>query len=182
MAAKSSATFPKINFVALLAGALSLVSIFLSWWGLTFTLTAFGGFTQPYSWNLWGGPSSTVSISPAASAQTITTYSPIVGVLVIGAAVFAFLGTIPRASRLLIPSALLSIAAPIIYVVIINQAITTACNGMQNCINGTFGSMTGPGYSLTWGFQIGFYLAIVTAIIGFIAVAFHRTFLTTKSP
>lgn len=182
MAAKSSAGFPKINFVALLAGALSLVSIFLSWWGLDFTITAFGGGV-PYSfqWSLWSGPSS-ISINQATSAQTITTYSPIVGVLVIGAAVLAFLGTIPKASRLLIPSAILSIAAPIIYVVIINQAVTTACSGMRTCISGTFGSMTGPGYSLTWGYQIGFYLSIVTALIGFVAVAFHRTFLTNKSP
>jgi hypothetical protein len=181
MAAKPSATFPKINFVALLAGALSLVSIFLSWWGLDFTLTAFGGFTQSFRWTLWSGPS-TISINQATSAQTITTYSPIVGVLVIGSAVLAFLGTIPKASRLLIPSALLSIVAPIIYAVIISQAVSNACNGMGNCINGTFGTMTGTGYSLTWGYQIGFYLAIVTALIGFVAVAFHRTFLTTKSP
>ena len=181
MSAKSSAAFPKINFVALLAGALSLVSIFLSWWGLDFNITVFGGLSESFRWSLWSGPSST-SIAQATSTQTITTYSPIVGVLVIGAAVFAFLGTIPKASRLLIPSAILSIAAPIVYVVIINQAVTSACSGMGNCISGTFGSMTGTGYSLTWGFQIGFYLAIVTAIMGFIAVAFHRTFLTTKSP
>jgi len=180
MASKSSAAFPKVNFVALLAGALSLVSIFLTWWAVNFTVTAFGGFTDSFSWTLWSGPSASM-IDQATLAQTITTYSPIVGILLIGAAVFAFLGTIPKASVLLIPSALLSIAAPIVYVVIINQAVTNACNGMRNCINGTFGSMTGPGYSLTWGYQIGFYLAIGTAIIGFIAVAFHRIFLVTKS-
>ena len=180
MAARSSAAFPKVNFVALLAGVLSLVTVFLAWWEVNFTVTPFGGFTESFSWSLWSGPSAS-SINQATLAQTINTYSPIVGVLVIGSAVFAFLGTIPKASRLLIPSALLSIAAPIVYVVIINQAVTNACKGTSNCISGTFGSMTGPGFSLTWGFQIGFYLSIATAIIGFIAVAFHRAFLTNKS-
>lgn len=180
MTARSSAAFPKINFVALLAGVLSIITVFLTWWEVNLTVTAFGGLTESYSWSLWSGPSAS-SINEATLGQTINTYSPIVGILVIGSAVFAFLGTIPKASRLLVPSALLSIAAPIVYVVIINQAVTNACKGMSNCINGTFGSMTGPGYTLTWGYQIGFYLAIATAIIGFIAVAFHRVFLTNKT-
>lgn len=181
MTATTSTAFPRINFVALLAGVLALVSIFLYWWGLDFTISAFGGATESFRWSLWSGPS-TVSVNQATSAQTITTYSPIIGVLVIGSAVLAFLGTIPRASRLLVASAILSVLAPILYVVVINQAVTNACNGMQNCISGTFGTMTGPGFSLTWGFQVGFYLSIATALMGLLSVAFHRTFLHAKTP
>jgi len=33
----------------------------------------------------------------------------------------------------------------------------------------------------TWGFQLGFYLEIVGAVLAIIAIAFHQTFLKVKA-
>ena len=168
--------FPKINYVALLAGTLFTVSVCLYWWGIDFSLSGatFGVFL--FRWYLWSGPS-TISIGSAEPAQPLTTYSPVIGALMVGSAALAFLGILPRANRLLIGSSIISIAAIISYVALVSYAISSACNGMANCINGTFGSETVGGSTLTWGYQQGFYVAIAGAVLSVVAIAFHRSFL-----
>lgn len=86
----------------------------------------------------------------------------------------------------MIGSIVLSIVAPILYAIIVSEAVSNACGGMPNCISGPFGTQTvaeGP-FTLTvsWGFQPGFYVEIVAAVLSIIAVAFQRTFLSTKAP
>ena|SRR5579864_3043129 len=180
MATKETIKFPRINFVALLAAALSFVSVFLYWWGLNTT----GFISDSFQWSLWSGPSR-LYVSSANSAQTLTTYSPLIGVLVIGSAVLLLIGTIPRASRILIVSSVPAILAPIAYAFLVNYAVSSACSGISNCISGPFGTQTftaGPfTTTVTWGFQPGFYLEIVAAVLSIVAIAFQRTFLPTKT-
>jgi hypothetical protein len=180
MATKETMKFPRINFVALLAAALSFVSVFLYWWGLNTT----GFISDSFQWSLWSGPSR-LYVNSANSAQTLTNYSPLIGALVVGSAVLLLIGTIPRASRLLIVSSILSVLAPIVYAFLINYAVSSACSGMSNCISGPFGTETvtaGPfTTTVTWGFQAGFYLEIVGAVLSIVAIAFQRTFLPTKT-
>jgi apolipoprotein N-acyltransferase len=182
MTEKKVAEFPKVNFVALLSGAIFLVSIFLYWWGLD--ATGSFGIADSLRWTLWAGPPANSIASSAQPSQTLATYSPIVGVLVITAAVLVLVGMIPKASRLLIGSVILSIIAPVLYAVLVNYSISNACNGASFCISGPFGTETrtvGPlSLTLTWGFQPGFYLSIVGAVLSFISVAFHRTYLRRK--
>ena len=167
--------FPRVNFVALLVAGLFLISGFLDWWGISVS------GSPPFHWNLWNGPN-TISLGSAQSAGPLVTYSPIIGAMVIAAAVLALLGTIPRISPLLIGSTVLSVAAPIAYILIVNDAISSACNGVQTCISGPAGSQNfGFGVTLTWGFQQGFYLEIIGAVLSFIAIAFQRTFVAKKS-
>jgi hypothetical protein len=181
MSAKQQRDFPRINFVALLAAALFLVSVFLYWWGTDISGSLGSGSSR---WSLWSGPS-TIYLGPENSAQILTTYSTIVGILVIASTVLLLLGIIPKASRLLIGSAILSIIALILYPIIVNAAVSSACSGISNCISGPFGTQTftvGPfTRTVTWGFQPGFYLEIVGTVLSIIAIAFQRTFLTTKT-
>ena len=103
----------------------------------------------------------------------------------IASIVLILLGILPRASKLMIGSVVLSIVAPIVYAIIVNEAVSNACSGMPNCISGPFGTQTVSGgpFTLTvsWGFQPGFYLEVVAAVLSIIAIAFQRTFLSTKA-
>jgi hypothetical protein len=180
MATKKEMEFPRINFVAIIAGAFFLASLFLPWWGLDVT----GVVGQTSSWSLWSGPSR-IYPGSADSAQTLTTYSPYIGALVIAAAVLLLVGIVPKGSRLIIGGSILAVVAPIAYALIVNNAVSTACSGMSDCISGPFGAQTntaGP-FTITvnWGFQPGFYLEVVGAVLSIIAIAFHRTYLTRKN-
>jgi len=181
MATKKEMEFPRVNFVALLAGAFFLVSIFLYWWGVDTTGPL--GLSQSPRWSLWSGPS-TLLAGSGQSAQTLNAYSPYIGAVVIASTVLVLLGTIPKASRLLIGSGILAILAPILYAVLVNYTVSNSCGNMSNCITGPFGTQTfgGPlGFTENWGFQPGFYIEIVGAILSIIAIGFHRTYLKTKA-
>lgn len=124
MTTKKEIAFPRVNFVALLGAALFMISLFLYWWGLDTT----GALTESFRWSLWSGPSR-VYIGSGQSAQALTTYSPVIGVLVIASAGLVLLGMIPKLSRLLIGSSVLAIIAPIVYAIVVNQAVATDCGG-----------------------------------------------------
>ncbi len=180
MATKKEMEFPRVNFVALIAGALFVVSIFLYWWGVDASF-----LSQSSRWSLWSGPSPLFTGS-GQSTDTLTTYSPYIGAAVVVSTILVLLGTIPKASRLLAVGSVLAILAPILYAVLVNYSLSNSCGSMSNCITGPFGTQTtiiGPlNFTVTWGFQPGFYLEIVGAILSIIAIAFHRTYLTAKTP
>lgn len=177
MSSTKGLEFPRINFVAPIAAALFLTSVFLEWWGISTS----GLITEAFSWSLWGGPSR-VYINSGSQVQPLVSYSPIVGALVTISAILILLGILPRLSKLMIGSAILAIAAPVLYVILVNETVSNACQGATSCISGSFGTQTfGAGtFSLTvnWGFQIGFYVEIVGAVISILAIAFQRTYLT----
>ena len=181
MTAYPSREFPRVNFVAFLAAALFLVSLFLEWWGIDVS----GTFAESFRWSLWSGPN-TITINGDVSAQTLTTYGPVVGAVVIIAAILVLVGTVPSLSRLLIGSTVLAIVAPIVYVIVVNAAVSNACSGTANCISGPFGTETFRvgifNLTVNWGFQPGFYFEIVGAILSVIAIAFQRRFITPKGP
>jgi len=179
MTTEKSMEFPRINFVALLAAALFLISLFLYWWGLDAT----GSFTSSDRWSLWSGPVNP-TITPGQSFQTLVTYSPIIGALTLASTILALVGTIPKAHRLLSLGVVVSILTPIIYAVLVNFAVSNGCGSSSNCITGPFGTETTNvgffSFTRTWGFQPGFYIEIGGAILALIAIGFHRTFLVAK--
>ena len=180
MTANQSREFPRVNFVAFLAAALLLISLFLEWWGIDTS----GTLTESFRWSLWSGPN-TITINGDVSAQTLTTYGSVVGAIVIISAILVLVGTVPNLSRLLIGGAVLAIIAPIVYVIVVNNAVSSACNGAANCFRGPFGTQTFSvgifSFTVNWGFQPGFYIEIVGAILAIIAIAFQRTFIQLKS-
>jgi hypothetical protein len=181
MTAEKPRAFPRVNFVAIISAALFLISIFLYWWGFNTS----GFLTESFSWSLWSGPSGIYNGS-SNSASTLTTYSPLIGSLVIAAVVLLILGMLPRASLLMIGSSAVAIVAPILYAIIVTETLSNGCSGMSNCLSGPFGTRTvgTGGFSLTvnWGFQVGFYVEIVGAVLSILGLAFQRTYLSTKAP
>jgi hypothetical protein len=173
--------FPRINFVALLAGAMFLVSLFLYWWGLDATT---GSFTSSDRWSLWSGPTNP-TITPGQSFQTLVTYGPVIGALTLASTILVLLGTIPKAQKLLNLGVAVSIITPIIYAVLVNYTVSNGCGSSSNCITGPFGTETTNvgilSFTRTWGFQPGFYIEIGGAILSIIAIAFNRTYMTTKN-
>ena len=137
MPTESPRPFPRVNFVALVSAVLFLVSLFLGWWGFNTS----GILTETESWSLWSGPSGIYNGS-SSSASTLTTYSPLIGGLVIASIVLLILGMLPRASLLMIGSSAVAILAPILYAIIVNETVSNGCSGASNCLSGPFGSRT----------------------------------------
>jgi hypothetical protein len=177
---KDQAKLPKINLISLLGGALALASVFLPWWGMD----ASGlGSTVSARWTLWNAPTSdTIVRGTSQQYSTLATYGPVIGAIVVISALLAFAGSFVRNARPLLASFILNVLTPIAYLGIVSYAVTNACSSQGNCLSGPFGSQTFPfGITLSWGFQIGFYLYIVAGAVTLIGVGFHRIFhRTTK--
>jgi hypothetical protein len=180
MSTEKPRAFPRVNFVALISVALFLVSIFLYWWGINTS----DFLTESFSWSLWSGPSGIYSGS-SSSASILTTYSPLIGAFVIAAVVLLILGMLPRASLLMIGGSAAAIVAPILYAIIVIKTVSNGCIYVSNCLSGPFGTLTTDGgfpSTVNWGFQAGFYVEIVGAVLSILALAFQRTYLSTKTP
>ena len=178
MSKDNQARFPKINLISLLAGALALASVFLPWWGMD--ASGFGTTVSP-RWTLWNAPSTdTIFRGSSQQYSAIATYGPVIGAIVIISALLAFAGSFAKNARPLVASFVLSILTPIAYLGIVSYAVSNACNGQSTCLSGPFGSQTYPfGITLSWGFQLGFYLYIVAGTLTLIGIGFHRVFHTT---
>ena len=149
-------SFPRINLISLLAGALALASVFLPWWGID--ASGFGSIVSP-RWTLWNGPSiDSIFRGSTQPYSTLTSASPIIGALVVISALLALAGSFTWNIRPLIGSFILGVLTSIAYLGVVSYAVTNSCNGQSNCLNGAFGTETIFGITLNWGFQIGFYL------------------------
>ena len=175
MSKDSQAKFPKINLITLLSGALALASIFLPWWGID--ASGFGTTVSP-RWTLWNAPSSdTMFRGSSQQYSPLATYGPVIGAIVIISALLGLAGSLVRNPRPLLASFILNILTPIAYLGVVDYAVSNACNGQGTCLNGPFGSQTFPfGITLSWGFQLGFYLYIVAGTLTLIGIGFHRVF------
>lgn len=174
MSKNEIAKFPKINLISLLGGALGLASGFLPWWGMD--ASGFGSTFSP-RWTLWNAPTmDNVFRGSSQQYSTLAAYSPVIGAVVIVSALLAFIGSFVRNVRPLIASFILSVLTPIAYLGIVSYSVTNACNGQANCLSGPFGTETFFGITLTWGFQLGFYLYLVAGTLTLIGLGFHRIF------
>ena len=167
-----AATLPRVNFLAVIAGILALVSILFPWWGIT--ATGFGSSTSSM-WGLFGSPSHNPDINNASSfSNTITTYTPIVLVLVLLSTALAIAGSFTPRLRVLVGGLVTSIAALVGYAELIGYTASNNCQG-NGCISSSTGSESIFGVTLTWGFQLGFYLFTAATILILIGLVFHTT-------
>lgn len=165
-------TLPRANFLGVIAGILALVSILFPWWGIT--ATGFGSSTSSM-WGLFGGPSHNPDINNASSfSNTITTYTPIFLVLVLLSTALAIAGSFVPRLRVLVGGLVTSIAALVGYAELIGYTASNNCQG-TGCIGSSTGSESIFGVTLTWGFQLGFYLFTAATILTLIALVFHTT-------
>ncbi len=154
---------PRVNFLGVIAGVLALVSILLPWWGIT--ASGFGSTTSSM-WGFFGGPSRNPEINNASGfSSTIITYSPIILALVLLTTALAIAGSFTTGFRVLASSLVTSV---------IGYTVSNNCQGAA-CITSPTGSESIVGVTLTWGFQLGFYLFITATILLVIGLVFHQT-------
>ena len=163
---------PRVNFFGVIAGTLALVSILLPWWGIT--ATGFGSTTSSM-WGFFGGPSRNPQINNSSNfSDTITTYSPIILALVLLTTGLAIAGSFTTRFRFLIGGLVSSFAAVVGYAELISYTVSNNCQGAA-CITSPTGSESAFGFTLTWGFQLGFYLFVAATITVVVGLVFHQT-------
>jgi hypothetical protein len=163
---------PRVNFFGVIAGTLALVSILLPWWGIT--ATGFGSTTSSM-WGFFGGPSRNPQINNSANfSDTITTYSPIILTLVLLTTTLAIAWSFTTRFRFLAGGLVTSVAAVVGYVELISYTVSNNCQG-NACITSPTGSESIFGLTLTWGFQLGFYLFVAATITVVVGLVFHQT-------
>jgi hypothetical protein len=179
MSKQGSPSFPRINLISLLAGALAVASIFLPWWGMD--ASGFGA-SGSLRWTLWNGPSTGGVFRGSSQAYpALNSASPIIGAIAIVSALLALAGSFTRNVRPLVGSFTLGVATAIAYLGVVSYAVTNTCSGQPYCLSGPFGTETAFGFTLNWGFQLGFYLYLVAVTLTLVAVGFHRIFHKTTS-
>ncbi len=163
----------RLNFLSIASSIISLVSIFEPWWGIAISSPI---VSTSYLWGLTVQPSSTPGAGVnAAFSQALSTYSPIILILVLFSVVMGLLGSF-SAHRLLLATSLIgSIGALIGYVGLLSYAFTLNCQS-NGCIRQLTGSQTVFSFTTSWGFQAGFYIFLVGSVITIGAIAFHRGF------
>jgi hypothetical protein len=163
---------PRVNFLGVIAGVLALVSILLPWWGIT--ATGFGTTTSSM-WGFFGGPSRNPDINNASGfSSMIITYSPIILALVLLTTALAIAGSFTTRFRFLAGGLVTSIAAVVGYAELISYTVSNNCQGAA-CITSPTGSESAFGLTLTWGFQLGFYLFVAATITVVVGLVFHQT-------
>ncbi|HZY47643.1 MAG TPA: hypothetical protein VFE96_07595 [Candidatus Bathyarchaeia archaeon] len=170
---KNQTGVPKINLISIVAAALAIASVFLPWWGID---VSGSGLSVSSHWTLWNAPPTDGFRGSSGQYSTLVAWSPVIGALVIVSALMALIGSFISNNRPLIGGFILSVLTPIAYLGLVSYSVTNACGGQANCLNGPFGSETVFSFTLTWGFQIGFYLYVISGALTLIALGFHRTF------
>ena len=156
-----------LNPASLVAGVLAIVSLLSPWWGATETVGGFSFFFGIY-------PGSYSSSYPSQLGQTLTQY----GLLLIGLALLggslSILGSFTGKSRFAVSGFASTVAAIILYPIVLMYGLSSICNGASWCML----APTGSNYGWTWGFMLGYYLLIATAVLDSLAVLLNKVFLT----
>jgi len=84
----------------------------------------------------------------------------------------AIAGSFTPRIRILAGSLVTSVASLVGYAELISYTASNNCQG-NGCISSSTGSETIFGVTLTWGFQLGFYLFTAATILILIGLVFH---------
>jgi hypothetical protein len=176
-----STAYWRINPVAMIAAAVALISVFLPWWGI-YELFATSSFLLG-RWALWNPPGATalrrighpMQVSAASVSQTFAYSSLIVLLLALIVASLALAGGLTLHRRYLVVGLGLSILTPIAYAISIAYVTSNYCLAVLNalCPSGPIGAASFAGTTLTWGFETGFYIFIVSIFVLVIALVLN---------
>ncbi len=159
-----------VNVPGIIAGVLSLVSMFSPWWGIVTT-----GFNISTS-DMYGPffmPGQTSQQVNSSFTQTMNTYAPIVLALALATVAFGFIGSFTSSMRPLVAGLVFAISSLVGYTVLVNYALSQNCQG-SNCIRQVTGSSSFFSITTTWGFQTGFYLFLAGTVSMIVALACHQ--------
>lgn len=177
MASQVLAQFPRVNLISILAGTVALISVFLPWWGIDGSAYS---FSASIYWSLWGRPylgDPSSSTAVARATATMGMFNVLVlGLLFITVAI-AFFGSFAEEKAYLATGFAAAITTLVVYAAAVSYTITQSCQGASTCISGSIGSTVAGGTAINWGFQSGFYLALIGGVLTLFAVIFHQVFL-----
>lgn len=163
----------RINLASVASGVISLVSVFEPWWGISISSPI---VSTSILWSLTTQPANTAEGGAgynAAFAQAMSTYSPIILILVLLSVAIALLGSLSTHRGLLAASLVSSLGALIGYLALLTYAFTQNCQG-NGCIRQVTGSQSAFSFTLSWGFQAGFYIFLAGTIVLIGAIALHK--------
>ncbi len=185
-----SASYWRINPVAMISAAVAVMSVFLPWWGISTPVLA--GFTDYRRWGLWNPPTAgtlrnigrPLALSAASTSQAFAIGSVIVLVLVLVAASLALAGSLTMHRSLLTAALAISILTPISYAGVVSYVTSRYCIEpvSRACLTGIIGSGTTiEGLMSTWGFETGFYAFIASIIVLGLGLYINNNLMKTAS-
>jgi hypothetical protein len=180
-----STAYWRTNPVAMISAAVALISVFLPWWGIY--EYSFGALTFFRRWDLWS-PFGTAILrtfgrtTPTAAtsvSQTFSASSLAVLTLALVAAALAVAGSLTLIRKYLVAGLFLSILTPILYAVAVSYVTYNSCLTPQ-CASGPIGNAAiFSGATFTWGFEIGFYIFIASAVVMALAIFLNNSLART---
>jgi hypothetical protein len=156
----------KVNFIGIVAGILAFVSLALPWWTMGITVQTVSFSISVYLYQI------TSSLGGAAVAGGWYTYTALAFVVIGG--LLAIVGSVTAlGKKMLLGGGVLALLSIIVFAVGLQMDISSSTLGTAGV--GLFSSGTYLGYSYSSYLSFGFWLALVAAIIAFVAFAKHPT-------
>ncbi len=182
---KMSASYWRINPIAMISAATVLISLFLPWWGVD---QSFGVGIR--HWTLWSPPGAgiirdlgighPIMMSAASTAQSFGYASLVVLVLALIVASLALAGSLTMHRTYLVVGLVLAVLTPIVYIVSISYITSHYCfvMGPTSCAS-VMGSTSFAGNVATWGFDTGFYAFIAAALVLAVGLSMNNSLART---
>jgi hypothetical protein len=158
----------KPNYIGIIAGILAFISIALPWWTLTISAGGEISLSSDISVYLYQVTSAGLSIT----LNTWYTWAALALVIVGG--ILSIVGSVTAiGKKLLLGGGVLALLSIIIFAVGLQMDITSTSLGEAGVGLFSSGSYMGASYSSYLSY--GFWIALVAAIIAFVAFAKHPT-------
>ncbi|MBX5328714.1 MAG: hypothetical protein QHH18_05690 [Candidatus Bathyarchaeota archaeon] len=172
----------KINYIGIIAGILAFVSIALPWWTMAQSATGMSGDASIYLYQAKatytsGGTTMTIDLTnpPAPATALNIWYSWTALALVIIGGVLLIVGSVTAlGKKLLLGGGVLALIAIIVFAVGLQNELSNPLLGTGPTV-GLFSSGNYLGIDYSTYLSFGFWIALVAAIIAFVAFMKHPT-------
>ncbi len=173
MPESSESSFPRVNFLGVLAAVLILFSIIFPWWGIRLA-TDLGGTSVTELWGLWGLSGDPIlGVVSSDFTDVLTTLSPVILIIVLASVALGVAGSFIRRYSPIAASLVLAIGSLLGYAGLVTYAVSRNCQS-GICISQPTGSSSFFGFSINWGFQLGFYIFAAATVILLFGLVLHR--------
>jgi len=173
MPESSESSFPRVNFLGVLAAVLILFSIIFPWWGIRLA-TDLGGTSVTELWGLWGLSGDPIpGVVSSDFADVLTTFSPAILIMALASVALGVAGSFIRRYFPIAASLVLGIGSLLGYAGLVSYAVSRNCQG-ASCISQPTGSSSFFMFSINWGFQMGFYLFAIATVVLLFGLVLHR--------
>jgi hypothetical protein len=171
MPESSESSFPRVNFLGVLAAVLILFSIIFPWWGIT--LAGFGTSVTEL-WGLWGLSGDPIpGVVSSDFAAVLTTFSPVILIIALASVALGVAGSFIHRYFPIAASLVLAIGSLLGYAGLVSYAVSRNCQG-ASCISQPTGSSSFFMFSINWGFQLGFYIFAAATVALLFGLVLHR--------